>query len=154
MNQIFYIKKGKRYIPVKQYDPELCGSMPYGAHLVVCKHNSVSRKYSIDPAFAPMIAAGAYAADEMCTAMINASVAKPTRAPLTPRQLAAWNELKESFDDEHAGMQYNSFYDVVAAGVKAMEAEAAKLLQCAAVKEAYDQFMCLAKLAAKEQKNG
>ncbi len=153
MKKLYYIKEGRKYIPVSEYDSNLMDSFPKGTHIVMCYPGGQSTRYSIDPAFAPLIAAGRYAEDAICTAIYNQSEATPKQRPITERQQAAWAEMKAAFGDEFYSIQFSSTHDLAEAGVKAMQAEADKLLQHESVKQAYDHFMFVAKLVYDENQN-
>jgi hypothetical protein len=99
-----------------------------------------------------MIAAGRVAQDIICNAISKASEMKASRPPLTDGQIKAWKNLKKEFGDDLMGLQGVSLHDCVDAGMKAMMAEAEKLLNVPAVKSAFDHFLFVAELA-KEQKN-
>jgi hypothetical protein len=152
MKKLFYIKQGRKYIPVSEYDTDLMSSFPKGTHIVMCYPGGQSTRYGIDPSFAPMIAAGRYAEDAICTAMHKESEAKPKERPITKRQRAAWEEMKTAFGDEFFSLTFASTRDLAEAGVNAMQEEADKLLKHEAVKQAYDHFMFVAKLAYDENK--
>jgi hypothetical protein len=152
MKKLFYIKQGRKYIPVSEYDTDLMSSFPKGTHIVMCYPGGQSTRYGIDPSFAPMIAAGRYAEDAICTAIHKESEAKPKERPITKRQRAAWEEMKTAFGDEFFSLTFSSTRDLAEAGVTAMQAEADKLMQHEAVKQAYDHFMFVAKLAYDENK--
>jgi hypothetical protein len=152
MKKIYYIKEGRRYVPVAEYDQDLMSSFPKGTHIVMCYPGGQSNRYNIDPAFAPMIAAGRYAEDAICTAMYKESEARPKERPITERQRKAWEEMKTAFGDEFFSLTFPSTRDLAEAGVNAMQAEADKLLSHPSVKEAYDHFMFIAKLTADEDK--
>lgn len=152
MKKIFYEKVGRRYKPVAEYDSDLLDSFPKGSHLVMIYPGGSSRRYGIDPAYAPMIAAGRVAEDAISKAIHLASQANPTRAPLTARQKAAWEEMKAAFGDELFGLEYSSTWNLAQAGVCAMQAEAESLLTNPSVRKAYEQFLMLADLT-KENKH-
>jgi hypothetical protein len=147
MKTIFYKKVGRRYKPVSEYDDELMSSFSKGTHIVMSYPGGKSTRYSIDPAFAPMIAAGRYAENAICSAIHQASEAKPSRTPLTKRQKAAWEEMKAAFGDELFGLEFGSIYSYAEAGVKAMQEEADKMLKNPAVRKAYERFLIVAELA-------
>lgn len=153
MKKVFYEKHGRRYVPVAEYDNELLDSFPKGNHLVMCYPGGSSRRFNIDPALAPMIAAGRVAEDAICSAMIKASELKPNQTPLTKEQLRAWRALARSFGDELCTLKGASVRECVDAGIKAMQEEADKLMQHPAVRDAYEQFQLVCKLA-KEKENG
>jgi hypothetical protein len=146
MKKLFYEKVGRRYKPVYEYDSELLDAFPKGTHIVMVYPGGSSRRYNIDANYAAMIAAGRVAEDEICRAMFKASEAKPKEHPITERQRAAWQEMKEAFGDEFFSLHFASTRDLAEAGVQAMQAEADKLMQNEAVRQAYDQFQLVCKL--------
>jgi hypothetical protein len=151
MKKIFYIKEGRKYVPVHEYDNDLMDSFPKGTHIVMCYPGGKSTRYNIEPAFAPMIAAGRYAEDAICSAMHKASEAKPKEHPITERQRAAWEEMKAAFGDEFFSLTFPSIRDLSEAGVNAMQEQADNMLAHPSVKEAYDHFMFVAKLVNEDK---
>ena len=151
--KIYYEKKGRRYIPVSEYDGDFMSSFPKGNHIIMSYPGGQSTRYNIDPAYAPMIAAGRYAEDAICTAMHKASEAKPKERPITERQRKAWEEMKLAFGDEFFSLHFPSIRDLAEEGVKAMQAEADKLMKHPSVKEAYDHFLFIAQLVKDENKD-
>jgi hypothetical protein len=149
---IFYIKKGRRYIPHSTYSNEFCDSFPKGTHLVDVYPGGSSRRFNIDPAYAPMIAAGRVAEDAMSRAISAASELRPKQTPLTEGQRKAWRKLAKEFGDELATLNIASARDIAEAGVKAQMAEAEKLLTIPAVRKAYEKFLFVAELT-KDHKN-
>jgi hypothetical protein len=149
--KIYYEKVGRRYVPVAEYDNELLDSFPKGNHLVMCYPGGTSRRFNIDPAYAPMIAAGRVAEDKMCRAMSEASELKPKQTPITLGQKKAWEKLAKEFGDELCTLQGSSTRDIVEAGITAMQMEADKLLQHESVRKAYDHFILMCKLTAEKQ---
>jgi hypothetical protein len=152
MKKIFYEKQGRKYVPVSEYDNDFLDSFAKGTHIVMCYPGGKSTRYNIDPAFAPLIAAGRYAEDAICTAMHKESEAKPKERPITERQRKAWEEMKAAFGDEFFSLHFPSIRDLAETGVKAMQDEADKMLEHPGVKEAYNHFLFMAKLAYEDQK--
>jgi len=153
MKKIYYVKEGRRYKPVSEYDSDLMSSFPKGTHIVMSYPGGQSTRYSIDPAYAPMIAAGRVAEDAICQAIRDESEARPKQVPITERQRAAWQEMKAAFGDEFYSIEFASTRDLAEAGVKAMQQEANKLMTNLAVKKAYDQFMLVCEMT-KETSHG
>jgi hypothetical protein len=112
-----------------------------------------SRRYNIDPNHAAMIAAGRVAEDAICRAISKASEMRPARTLITPGQKKAWEKLAKELGDELATLHGLSVHDCAEAGVKAMQAEADKLMSHPAVRDAYEQFQMICKLT-KEKENG
>jgi hypothetical protein len=142
-----YKKAGRRYVPVGEFDNEAVDHLPYGYHMIVVRKGSRSTHYNIDPNLAALTAAATVADEAMVTAMVKASEYKPSRTPLTPRQIRAWDELKAAFSDELAGLTRDSARDIVQAGIKAMQEEAQRRMTNPVVREAYEQFQTVCKLA-------
>jgi hypothetical protein len=152
VKKIYYEKVGRRYVPVAEYDNDLLDSFTKGTHLVMSYPGGASRRYNIDPAYAPMIAAGRVAEDAICKAISKASELRPKSTPITPGQKKAWEKLAKEFGDDLCTLHGLSVHDCAEAGVKAMMLEADKLLANPAVRLAYEKFLFVAELS-KEHKN-
>ncbi len=146
MKKIYYEKVGRRYVPVAEYDNNLLDSFPKGNHLVMCYPGGSSRRFNIDPAYAPMIAAGRVAEDAISTAVMKATEVQPKRKAMTQAEIDAWNNLIEVWGEEARGLIRPAARDVAEAGLKAMMAEADKLMKHPSVKKAYEQFLLVCEL--------
>ena len=151
MKKIYYEKKGRRYVPVSEYDSEYLDSFSQGTHIVMCYPGGQSRRYNIDPAYAPMIAAGRVAEEAICDALRKASEMKPQRTPITEGQRKAWKKLAKEFGDELCPLTYGNARDHAEAGVNAMIAEAKQLMTHPAVRDAYEQFQTVCNLVKQKQ---
>ena len=118
MNDTFYRKIGRKYIPVSYYNSEVMDAFPVGSHIVTVYRGGLCKRYCVDPALLPMMAAGKFATDGMIKAMSN----------------------------RREQSERTSQFDIVDAGVQAMAVEAERMLAIPAIKEAYDHFMMLCKL--------
>jgi hypothetical protein len=153
MKKVFYEKKGRRYVPVSEYDSEYLDSFSKGTHIVICYPGGQSRRYNIDPNHAAMIAAGRVAEDAICRAISKASELRPQQTPITLGQKKAWEKLAKEFGSELATLSGLCIRDCAEAGIKAMQEEADKLMSHPAVRDAYEQFQMICKLT-KEKQNG
>ena len=153
MKKIYYEKVGRRYVPVAEYDDDFLDSFTKGNHLVMSYPGGTSRRYNIDPNYAAMIAAGRVAEDAVCKAINKASEFKPAQTPITPGQKRAWERLAKEFGSELCTLRGSSTHDIAEAAVKAMQAEADKLLSNPTVRKAYDKFLFVAELT-KEHTHG
>ena len=151
MNEIFYKKVGRRYVPVHEYDQTLMDSFPKGTHLVMCYPGGQSRRFNIDPAYAPMIAAGRVAEDKISEELRKASELRPSTKPLTEGQILAWKKLSEEFGEDAYTLTWPSARETADAAVKVMQLEADKLLKVPAVKKAYEHFLFLAELTKEQE---
>ena len=154
MKKTYYEKRGRRYVPVREYDNDWMDSFPEGNHLIMCYPGGVSRRYRIDPALAPMIAAGRYAEDAICSVMSKADEVQPPRRAMTEAERDAWNNLIAVWGDEARSLRRAAIQDIAEAGVKAMQAEADKLMQNEAVRNSYEHFLLMCKLAKENEHHG
>ncbi len=148
--KIYYEKVGRKYVPVHEYDEYLMDGLPYGNHLIMCFPGGKSTRYNIDPALAPMIAAGRVAEDRMSEAVRKASEMRPRRKELTHDQQRAWQRLNKALGDDVYTLEIASARDIAEAGIKAMQAEAEKLMTNPSVKLAYEQFLLVCELTKKQ----
>jgi hypothetical protein len=143
---IFYIKKGRKYIPHSTYSTEFCDSFPKGTHLVDVYPGGSSRRFNIEPAYAPMIAAGRVAEDAISRVLMRASDLRPKTVPLTLGQRKAWDNLVKEFGDDARMLEWPSAREACEEAVKAMQVEADKLLENPSVRKAYERFLLVAQL--------
>ena len=150
MKKIYYEKKGRRYVPVAEYDSDYLDSFPKGNHLVMVYPGGSSRRFNIDPNYAAMIAAGRVCEDAISKALIKASELRMQRSDrertLTESQRAAWEHLVKEFGDSAKQLEWPSIREVAEEGVKAMQEEADKLMSHESVRKAYDHFILMCQL--------
>jgi hypothetical protein len=152
MKKIYYEKVGRKYVPVSEYDSDWIDSFKKGTHVIMSYPGGSSRRYNIDPAFAPMIAAGRFAEDAISKVIMDTSALRvpEKRLPLTPEQQQAWEALAAALGEERFALEWCSYREAAEAGVKAMQQEADKMLHNPAVKKAWDYFMMVWNLAKEE----
>lgn len=149
----FYRKQGRRYVPVSEYDPELMDALPQGDHLISVRVGIQSRRHGVDPALAPMIAAGLYAEDAIVKAIHDAMELKPEPAKMTLRQRQLMAELTKSMNRQDARWLRSSARDAAEAGVRALQAEASRRMSHPAVRQAYEHFLTVAGLCGDGKEN-
>jgi hypothetical protein len=151
MKKIYYEKRGRRYVPVSEYDSEYLDSFSKGTHIVMCYPGGQSRRYNIDPNYAALIAAGRVAEDAMSTAIREASEMRPQRTLLTEGQRRAWKKLAREFGDDLATLSLGCARDIAEAGIKALQVEADQLMKHESVRHAYEQFLLVCELTKTQQ---
>ena len=151
MKKIYYEKQGRRYVPVAEYDNELLDSFPKGNHLVMCYPGGSSRRFKIDPAYAPMIAAGRVAEDAISSAVMRATEVQPKRKAMTQAEIDAWNNLIDVWGEEARSLTRPCARDVAEAGIKAMMEEADKLMTHPSVRKAYEHFLLVCELTKEKE---
>lgn len=150
--EVFYTQKvspnGRvTYSPVSVYDSGVTDALPKGAHLILVGDGFTSRMYNVDPALAPMIAAGRFAQDKIVAELVKTSEIRMQKrlssTPLTESQRAAWAKLIEEFGPSATQLEWPCAREIAEAGTAAMQKEADKILQNPAVKKAWDNFMTI-----------
>jgi len=156
--KIFYEKVGRRYKPVYEHDQTLMDSFSKGTHMVDVYPGGSSRRYNVDPAYAPMIAAGRVAEDVISKKIMEATEirrhSRNRETPLTPKQKAAWDHLVEVFGPDAKQLEWPSARECAEEAVKAMTVEAEKLLDHPAVRRAYENFQIVAALVNESEAQG
>jgi hypothetical protein len=153
MKKLYYVKEGRKYVPVAEYDNELLDSFPKGNHLVMCYPGGTSRRFNIDPNYAAMIAAGRVAEDAISKALMRASDLRPKSAPLTEGQRAAWDNLVKEFGEEARCLEWPSAREACEEAVKAMQIEADQLMQHPSVKKAFERFLIICELTKSDDRS-
>ena len=143
---IFYKKEGRKYVPVYEYDQTLLDALPKGTHMIQVYPGGQSTRYNVDPNYAAMIAAGRVAEDTISKILMKASDLRPKKAPLTPGQRKAWNNLIKEFGEDARCLEWPSAREACEEAVKAMTAEAEKLMTNPSVRKAYERFLFIAEL--------
>lgn len=157
MKKIFYEKVGRRYKPVSEYDNDFLDSFTKGTHLVMCYPGGSSRRFNINPNYAALIAAGRVAEDAISRKIMDVTEIRrqqrhETKTPLTPSQRAAWDNLVKEFGPDAKQLEWPSAREAAEDAVKAMQAEAEKLMQNESVRKAYEHFQLMCELV-KENDN-
>jgi len=147
MKKIFYEKKGRRYVPVSEYDNNWMDSFPKGNHLVMCYPGGASRRFNVEPALAPMIAAGRVAEDAISRRIQQETELRPANREIDEETQRKWKKFISTIPEDFRYMfTHGCARDAAEAGVKAMQEEADKLLQHDSVRKAYEHFMLMCKL--------
>jgi hypothetical protein len=105
----------------------------------------------VDPDIVPLLAASVYCEDQISEAIRKATEIRPFK-PITPEQRAAFDRFLDTLDPDDPNrnmLTFCSARDAAEAGTKALVAEAEKLLVNESIKNAYEQFLLLCKLSAK-----
>jgi hypothetical protein len=151
MKKIFYEKVGRRYKPVYEYDQDLMDAFPKGTHIVMCYPGGKSTRYNVDPNYAAMIAAGRIAEDAITQSIQHSTELRPMNRAIDEDTQRRWKEFIVTIPEEFRFMfTHGSAHDAAQAGVKAMQAEADRLMQHESVRRAYEQFQLVCKLVSQD----
>ncbi len=147
MKKIYYEKKGRRYVPVAEYDNDLLDSFPKGTHLVMCYPGGSSRRFNINPNYAAMIAAGRVAEDAICRRIQQETELRPANREIDEETQRKWKKFIATIPEDFRYMfTHGCARDAAEAGVKAMQEEADDLMQHESVRKAYDHFILMCQL--------
>lgn len=154
MKTLFYKKVGRKYEPVAEYDNEWMDSFPKGSHLVSVVPGGSSRRFRIDPALAPMIAAGLYCEDAVTKSIMKSTEMRPASVKWSDSEHAAFKDfLKVLGDDQRFMVSYSSARDAAEAGVQTMIAEADKLMKHESVRKSYEHFLLMCQLVKEQERD-
>lgn len=120
MSETIYIKVGRRYKPIYEYDPMVCDSFPEGTHLVVSTPGSRLTRFRVDPDFAPVMAAIAHGREAFISAIQKATLLSPRDKKLSGRELAAFEAWKKATGEETLMLESASASDVYDAFERAL----------------------------------
>ncbi|MEY2854624.1 MAG: hypothetical protein RL030_1756 [Pseudomonadota bacterium] len=99
-----YEKRGRRYVPVGQYDPAVMDGLPLGAHLICVTPGITSTRYHVEPDQASLLAALAQHREAISDGLRRISlptVVPPERDNKTRmRHEAAWLAYKGIMGDD------------------------------------------------------
>jgi hypothetical protein len=110
--ETFYVKRGRRYVPVLYGNEAFNNAMPAGTHLVVVQPGIESRIYNIQPDAAPLLAAAKLAEDTVLVKMREIATFRPEKSPLTPEQKEVWNHLLAVMGEDSCFFTYPSLKDI------------------------------------------
>ena len=115
------------------------------------------RRFNIDPAYAPMIAAGRVAEDAISKKIMDVTEirrqSKNRETPLTPGQKAAWDNLVKEFGPDAKQLEWPSARECAEEAVKAMALEAEKLLDHPAARKAYENFLLVCAIVKETERD-
>ena len=123
MSETYYIKCGRRYKAVAEYDYNLTSALPEGSHLVTVKPGCRSTVFNVPLANLPVLAVLEKHKDELCRVLMKASEMRPGKSVLTKEQAAAWDALRKALGDAVSTMHVDSANDIIGALYKAIAAE-------------------------------
>lgn len=128
MDEVYYVKKGRRYHPARQevvYD-----SFPEGSYLMVVKPGVKSIIRIVEPAHAELLAASHDVREAMMNALIKAAefTGKPSGRETTDKEKEAWKAYCDVLGKAPIPvyMEGVSIRDIVQAGVDVLVRAAAQ----------------------------
>jgi hypothetical protein len=96
-----YIKRGRRYHPISEYDPEAMDALPIGAHMVIVEPGVKQLHYHVDPDRAGLLAALQEHEAELIQAITQASEKKVATWGTSSRERRAVKAYRDIMQDTH-----------------------------------------------------
>jgi len=90
MKETFYVKRGRKYVPVREYDNNLMCSVAEGVYVVVVSPGATSWKVAVQPERIPVIAAIQEHRDEIADKIMEVTKAEFTNKKPTKKEILAW----------------------------------------------------------------
>lgn len=122
MQEIYYKKVGRRYVPVSIYDSNLSSAFPQGSHLVIVDGSWTVYRRDVKPEHAPVLAVAHEVREAMLKAVQEASEMRV--GPVSGRKASkADEEMKDYILKHHPQFadHWLSASQVVDAAVKVLE---------------------------------
>jgi hypothetical protein len=150
MNETFYVKRGKKYIPISEYDAGVHDSIKHGTHLVVNHMGCRMYTYDVEPDHAAIVAATRIFKEYLVKSLHRASEARPKldqNTPFTESQMKAYNKLKEELGEHTYYFEFPSLNDIAEKALNDfVEHYAYKYKDYPMVQKAYNNFILKCKL--------
>ncbi|MCX7592624.1 MAG: hypothetical protein N2235_02470 [Fischerella sp.] len=144
--EVYYRKEGRKYVPVAESAIDLFEALPYGFYVVEVNSTGQHSRRGIDPRFADFAAAALHLKSRLVDILLDASRAKlSAKQPLTPEQLAAWQELNRVFGDS-ISLLHPSLQDIAAQFLEEIQRKAQELHDNPTVRAAYEQYLMAVEL--------
>ena len=122
-----YEKRGRRYHPVKEYDPKIMDAFPDGFTLIHSRPGCTSYRYGVSPAVADVEAALYIVQEAMRERIYQATKYRPEPKPVSEKTRALWKQLEQALNEEDGGFEGRllqlwgcSTQDVIDAGIDAI----------------------------------
>ena len=129
MSRVFYEKRGRRYYPVAESDPDAIGALTEGAYLLIVQPGQRRFLGQIDPDYASLAAAAEPALDAIAKAIVSEYSKLDCNRKLTTEQAAAWQAFKATLGGGSAYITRPSAFQIARAGFDAILATAKKVQQ-------------------------
>jgi hypothetical protein len=153
--ETYYIKRGRKYIPISEYDSNICDSIKHGTHLVVNHLGCRMYTYDVEPDHAAIIAATRIFKEYLVKQLHHASEARPkigNGTLFTERQKKAYDKLKEELNEHTYFFEFPTLNDIAEKAINDFVQQYGKKYEdYPFVKKAYDNFLMKLKLCVDNQ---
>ena len=148
---IYYVKEGKKYVPVSYYDSDMMSALPAGATLIVKEDGCTMYRRKVDINSASFLAAAVSLEHDIGMALVRASEARPHRKELTQEQHDDWDAFMKKHGESFRWIEYPSGQEVAAHMLSTLQKRLEAAHENPAVKEAWDHYRMMVGLTLKEE---
>lgn len=133
MKFTFYVKEGRRYRAVREWDDHLMSALPVGDHLISVRPGNTSTLCGVVADHAAVLAALHDLEDDLRVRLAHAL--KPQlgpayrQTPISPKAQRLWADLQKELGDESPA-HYQSIYSAVQAALEGVKQRALKGPPC------------------------
>jgi hypothetical protein len=146
----YYIKDGRKYVPIKYYDDACMNSVKEGCTLIVKDKGSKMIRSDVDPAYAPYLAASLSIQCKIATTLVRASESRPHKKDLSEEERTDWEEFMKKHGESFRYLEYPSGYEIVETMLKELGTRLVKAHENPAVNEAWEHYKFMVGLTLKE----
>lgn len=151
-NQKFlYEKVNGRYKKVSVYDSRFYDYYNPGHYLISVEKTWKTTRRDVEPALIPLIAAATSFERDLTEGLVKCSSVYKHTVELTPEQREAWEHFAKLVEKQKWTMYGPSYADVARGATQKLIEKAAEMMEVPAVKEAYEEFLLVYKLAVDEK---
>lgn len=138
--ETYYVKRGRKYVPVKYHDSEITESFPEGATLIIKKGNLRMYRYSVPMELASAAAVLEWLKEELTGAIVSSSAMVAPVEMLTPEHLAAWENFVKIAGPAGKRISYPSAAGVAITAIESLREDILGKMSHPLVKEAYERL--------------
>jgi hypothetical protein len=153
--ETYYIKRGRKYIPISEYDDDLHDSIRHGTHVVINHLGTRMFVYDIEPDNAAMVAATKIFKEYLVKCLHHASEARPKTGngvAFTESQQKAYDNLKRELGEHTYYFEFSSLHDIAEKAINDfVEHYGKKYEEYPFVKKAYDDLLMKCKMCIDNQ---
>jgi hypothetical protein len=150
----YYVKEGRKYVPIKYYDETIMRAIPMGATLIVKESNSKMTRFNVEPKYAPYLAATIAIESKISTSLVRASESRPHSThskSLTEDAQKDWETFIKKYGEQFRYIEYPSAQEVVGTMFKELTKKVMVAHKNPAVLEAWNHYQFVMALALDKQ---
>lgn len=151
--KFLYKKVNKRYKKVAIYDNHFHDYYVPGHYLISVGKTFKTTRHNVRPDLVPLIAASIAFEEELTRNLVKNSNQYNHSIELTSEQKEAWDNFSKTVEKLKWAAYGPSYAEISRKATQKLIEDAAEIMEVPAVKQAYEEFLLVFKLAVEEKKN-